>query len=214
MKFVVKLWGLYLVAAAVSCSPFAVVVVVGAFTMQPKNTLDSRMMLSSPAASALYMGSSIELKAEPDGGVELAALSATLPGARVKQMDQLKNVKRDMGTPYQFWMTATVEGELIKSVRTQILKDASKKANFPGFRKVSSMCIFLVYFCQLSSFLHSVSPYFVSLSLSPTTIYFNHTIGTSPTVCYATNYAILTTGSHYQDSASRGGCIWVERTRG
>ena len=28
------------------------------------------------------------------------------------------------------------QGALVNEIRTQILKDASKKANFPGFRKV------------------------------------------------------------------------------
>jgi hypothetical protein len=79
----------------------------------------------------------VELEAEPEGGIELTAQSATLPGCRMKQMDELKDMKSNIGTPYQFWMTAQVEGELIKTIQTKILKDASKKANFPGFRKVS-----------------------------------------------------------------------------
>jgi hypothetical protein len=81
----------------------------------------------------------VELEAEPEGGKELTATSATLPGCRMKQMDELKDIKSQIGTPYQFWMTAKVEGELIKSIQTKILKDASKKANFPGFRKVSAL---------------------------------------------------------------------------
>ena len=80
----------------------------------------------------------VELEAEPEGGIELTAQSATLPGiCRMKQMDEIKEIKSSLGTPYQFWMTAQVEGELIKTIQTKILKDASKKANFPGFRKVS-----------------------------------------------------------------------------
>ena len=53
----------------------------------------------------------------------------------MKQMDLIKEDSHD-GPVYQFWMTAEVDGALIKELRTQILKDASRKANFPGFRKV------------------------------------------------------------------------------
>mmetsp|Transcript_27536 Transcript_27536/g.75834 ORF Transcript_27536/g.75834 Transcript_27536/m.75834 type:complete len:234 (-) Transcript_27536:267-968(-) len=77
----------------------------------------------------------VELKEEPEGGEEISALSASMPGCRVKKMDELKGVKCDFGTPYEFWMTATADGALIKELRTTILKDAAKKANFPGFRK-------------------------------------------------------------------------------
>ena len=87
-------------------------------------------------ASSSSLAMAVELIAEPEGGTELTAISSTMPGCRVKQMDELKGVKCDFGTPYEFWMTAEVDGALIKEVRTQILKDASKKANFPGFRKV------------------------------------------------------------------------------
>ena len=84
----------------------------------------------------------VELEPEPEGGVELTALS-TLAGARMKQMEELKDVSSDLGTPYQFWMTCTVAGELIKSIRTNIMKDASKRANFPGFRKVRACQFFI-----------------------------------------------------------------------
>ena len=87
-------------------------------------------------ASSSSLAMAVELIAEPEGGTELTAISSTMPGCRVKQMDELQGVKCDFGTPYEFWMTAEVDGALIKEVRTQILKDASKKANFPGFRKV------------------------------------------------------------------------------
>lgn len=83
-------------------------------------------------SSALCMA--VELEPEPEGGKELEA-SATLPGCRVKEMEELPDIKDNKGTVYKFWMTASVEGALIKEIRSQILKDASKKANFPGFRK-------------------------------------------------------------------------------
>lgn len=71
----------------------------------------------------------LELETEPDGGKELSALK-TMPGCRMKEMEAIK------GDGFEFWMTAQAEGSLVKEIRTQILKDAAKKANFPGFRKV------------------------------------------------------------------------------
>ena len=76
----------------------------------------------------------VALEPEPEGGKELTAITS-MPGCRIKEMKEL-SAKSDLGTPYQFWMTAEVDATLIKEIRTQILKDASKKANFPGFRKV------------------------------------------------------------------------------
>merc|ERR1719223_795407 len=53
----------------------------------------------------------------------------------MKNMGEVEGVKEDEGTVYKFWLTATAEASLIKEYNTQILKDAAKKANFPGFRK-------------------------------------------------------------------------------
>jgi FKBP-type peptidyl-prolyl cis-trans isomerase (trigger factor) len=36
---------------------------------------------------------------------------------------------------HKFWLTATVEGVLIKELHSEVLKESAKKANFPGFRK-------------------------------------------------------------------------------
>ena len=76
----------------------------------------------------------VELFPEPEGGKELTAITS-MPGCRIKELEEL-TLKATLGTPYKFWMTAEVDPTLIKEIRTQILKDASKKANFPGFRKV------------------------------------------------------------------------------
>lgn len=76
----------------------------------------------------------LELTAEPDGGKELSALK-TMPACRMKEMAATK------GDGFEFWMTAQAEGSLVKEIRSQILKDASKKANFPGFRKVRQSVI-------------------------------------------------------------------------
>jgi Bacterial trigger factor protein (TF) len=76
----------------------------------------------------------VELKPEPEGGEEVTAVK-TMAGSRMKNMGQATGVKSDLGTVYSFWMQATVNGALIKDLNTQVLKDAKKKANFPGFRK-------------------------------------------------------------------------------
>lgn len=36
---------------------------------------------------------------------------------------------------HSFWLTAVADGAKIKELRQQTEKEASKKANFPGFRK-------------------------------------------------------------------------------
>lgn len=80
----------------------------------------------------------MELQVEPAGGQELTTPTATLPGCRMKQMKLCddKKVSSSSSSPaYEFWMTAVVQGALIQEIRTQVLKDASRKANFPGFRK-------------------------------------------------------------------------------
>lgn len=91
-------------------------------------------LLASSTGSSMRLYAA-ELKPEPEGGTELTPL-ASMPNCRMKELQQLEKIKTESGDPaHQFWMTATVDGALIKEIRTQILKDASKKANFPGFRK-------------------------------------------------------------------------------
>jgi hypothetical protein len=77
-----------------------------------------------------------ELDPEPEGG-EILTPRTSIPGCQMKQMDEVKKSKSG-DLAYSFWMSAQAEGALIKEIRTQILKDASKKANFPGFKKVGS----------------------------------------------------------------------------
>jgi hypothetical protein len=81
------------------------------------------------------LSAAVELEAEPEGGEEITPFSS-LPSCRVKCMKEQPKIKNDNGPVYEFWMQASAEGALVKEIRTQILKDASKKANFPGFRKV------------------------------------------------------------------------------
>jgi len=76
----------------------------------------------------------VELTPEPEGGEELTAVK-TMPGSRMKNMGEADGVTSDQGTVYSFWMQATANGALIKDLNNQVLKDAKKKANFPGFRK-------------------------------------------------------------------------------
>lgn len=82
----------------------------------------------------LYMVQ-IPLTPEPVGGQEMKP-KQSMPGCRMKELEPLLDNKNDKA--YKFWMTAEAEGVLIKEIRAQILKDASKKANFPGFRKVKT----------------------------------------------------------------------------
>lgn len=88
----------------------------------------------SPVRNRLVLNA-VELTAEPEGGEELEAVK-TLEGSRAKNMGEVEGMKNDDGVVYNFWITATAEGALIKELNTQVLKDASRKANFPGFRKV------------------------------------------------------------------------------
>lgn len=76
----------------------------------------------------------VELEPEPEGGEEITP-RASMPGCRMKNMGPAKDCSSDDGEPFNFWMTGQVDGALIKEVRTQVLKDAAKKAQFPGFRK-------------------------------------------------------------------------------
>jgi hypothetical protein len=77
----------------------------------------------------------VELEPEPEGGEEIATQN-TLPNCRVKKMKAVPELNSDDGDVFEFWLTAVAEAALISEIRTTVLKDASKKANFPGFRKV------------------------------------------------------------------------------
>lgn len=90
--------------------------------------------VSNPRLSCSQLGMSVELKPEPEGGEELTALS-TMAGSRMKNMGENTSLKSEDGPVYDFWLLSVADADLIKGYRTQILKDASKKANFPGFRK-------------------------------------------------------------------------------
>lgn len=75
-----------------------------------------------------------ELVAEPEGGEELHSID-TMADSRMKNMGPNDEFKSDDGQVYTFWMTANADGKMIADYRRQVEKDASKNANFPGFRK-------------------------------------------------------------------------------
>jgi hypothetical protein len=97
-----------------------------AFTPLTNSACSVRHLLSLAAAI-------VELEPEPAGGTELSS-STSIAGCRMKQLDEPATVASEGA--FKFWMTAQAEGKLIEEIRAKILKDASKKANFPGFRKV------------------------------------------------------------------------------
>lgn len=109
---------------------------------------------SSCSTRVHELAMAVELVPEPQGGEELQATSSGMLDSRVKNMGQAEGAKSDGGaTVYRFWLSSVAEGELVKQIRTQILKDASKKANFPGFRKVCFEVCVLDFVRQL----HSIS---------------------------------------------------------
>ena len=71
-----------------------------------------------------------ELKPEPEGGEELTKVTSSMEGSRMKNMGAA-----DEEGVYTFWLSATADGAQVKQLRQQTEKEASKKANFPGFRK-------------------------------------------------------------------------------
>jgi FKBP-type peptidyl-prolyl cis-trans isomerase (trigger factor) len=60
----------------------------------------------------------------------------TMEGSKMKNMGEAEGVKSDDGTAYTFWLSATAQSPLIKKLNTEVMKNAAKKAEFPGFRKV------------------------------------------------------------------------------
>lgn len=105
---------------------------VTAFTSAPQlrsSNISSGAGAGSSSSRTLLRAA--ELKPEPEGGEELTKISSSMEGSRMKNMgadDEEEGV-------YKFWLTATADGDQIKKVRLTTEKEASKKANFPGFRK-------------------------------------------------------------------------------
>jgi hypothetical protein len=114
MKFSV----LFVLASLASCSAFA-----------------PQAAFSTKISTVTQLNMAYELKAEPEGGEEIEAI-ATMDGSRVKNMGATGDKDSDSGDDvYTFWLKAEADGAMIKGFRVQVEKDASKNANFPGFRK-------------------------------------------------------------------------------
>ena len=105
----------------------AVVAQCGAFVVQQPTPF-----VVSTALSMAYA-----MTPEAEGGEELTP-NSSLPSCRMKKMEARPDIRSDIGPVSKFWLTAEADGTMIKEYRKQLLKDASKKANFPGFRKVSA----------------------------------------------------------------------------
>lgn len=95
------------------------------------NTIRSTCPIKS-FYSQLQMG--YDLVAEPEGGEEMKAVN-TMPGSRLKNMGKVSDIQDDEGSVFEFWLAAEADGTIIKENRIQVERDASKNANFPGFRK-------------------------------------------------------------------------------
>lgn len=105
-------------ALAASCSAFS----PAASTTRTTAVSNTQMMMA------------YELKAEPEGGEEIPSVD-TMTGSRMKNMGPDSDTKDKDGDVHIFWTKAVADGKMIKGFRTQVEKDASKNANFPGFRK-------------------------------------------------------------------------------
>lgn len=106
--------------ASLQCSAFS-----------PSNSFNSASISRQQSSS---LGMAYELVAEPEGGEEIQAV-ATMTGSRMKNMGKNTSLKSDKGEVYTFWLNAIADGKMIAEYRKTVEKDASKKANFPGFRK-------------------------------------------------------------------------------
>lgn len=104
-----------------------------AFIQHPHH---ARAPSSSLYAKAKTAPAPVELTPEPEGGTELTKLSSGLPNSRMKDMGLAEGAGDDV---HSFWLRAVANGEEIKKLRMQTEKEASKKANFPGFRKVGEL---------------------------------------------------------------------------
>mmetsp|Transcript_22644 Transcript_22644/g.34307 ORF Transcript_22644/g.34307 Transcript_22644/m.34307 type:complete len:208 (-) Transcript_22644:73-696(-) len=90
-------------------------------------TFSSQSTIIPSSPTSLYAA---ELTPEPEGGEELTKVTSSMEGSRMKNM----GAGDDEGV-YKFWLSATADGAQIKKIRTTTEKEASRKANFPGFRK-------------------------------------------------------------------------------
>mmetsp|Transcript_33058 Transcript_33058/g.69571 ORF Transcript_33058/g.69571 Transcript_33058/m.69571 type:complete len:223 (+) Transcript_33058:115-783(+) len=87
-------------------------------------------ILTSTISSSSTLLRAAELKPEPEGGEELTKISSSMDDSRMKNLGA-----EDEEGVFKFWLSAVADGALIKKLRTTTEKEASRKANFPGFRK-------------------------------------------------------------------------------
>mmetsp|Transcript_38111 Transcript_38111/g.53696 ORF Transcript_38111/g.53696 Transcript_38111/m.53696 type:complete len:228 (+) Transcript_38111:117-800(+) len=97
-------------------------------------TTPARTASTKSVTSEVVLFGQPELVAEPEGGDELVAKS-TMEDTRMKKMGVVEGKKSENGVVCDFWLSTIVNGKLIKELKMNVLKDAKKKANFPGFRK-------------------------------------------------------------------------------
>lgn len=117
----VRLVALYAAALATTAQAFAPV----SSRAANRNTaaVNKRSRIASSRAAAP--------PSPAEGGEELTkVVSGSLPGSLMKNMgpDEEEGV-------FRFWLSATAEGEKVKKLRAQCEREASRKANFPGFKK-------------------------------------------------------------------------------
>ena len=115
-------------------TPLAAVLGFSAYTTNAFTTAPQLQSASRASVSSITLLRAAELKPEPEDGEELKKISSSLPDSRMKNLGPA-----DEEGVYNFWLTATADGEKVKKLRVQTEKEASRNANFPGFRKASCM---------------------------------------------------------------------------
>jgi len=134
-RFKAVLLATFLVAVAMVSS--AATVSAAAFVVKSRTDSHRRVVnIDRIVGSGTSLFEAVELEPEPEGGEEMKPAKSSLPDCRMKKMERVPDVTSDSGDVHKFWMTAVADGTLIKETRTKLLKESSKKANFPGFRKV------------------------------------------------------------------------------
>jgi len=89
----------------------------------------------SSSSSKTELAMAMDLKPEPDGGDEMTQIDI-IEKSRMKNMGKSEDGKMIDGSDvHKFWMTAEADGSFVQKIRTKLLKEAGKNANFPGFRK-------------------------------------------------------------------------------
>jgi len=108
-----------MIFGAVACSAFA------PSSIQPVHT-------SFAGVSTRFF---MTTEPEPEGGDDISAID-TMPNSRMKNMGAVDGKTTEDGSQiFTFWLSAEAEGKLVKGLLDELVRDAKKNANFPGFRK-------------------------------------------------------------------------------